>query len=336
MYTIMPTKGYKPNMSLRDTQKAIKLLKDTFEKSLAESLNLERVSAPMMVPAFSGINDDLSGIERPVRFDVLELGDTQIEIVHSLAKWKRMALGDYGFKVSEGLYTDMNAIRRDDEIDNIHSIYVDQWDWEFIVDKNSRTLIFLKSVVIKIVDAIIKTQSIIKKNFSRITTNLNREVCFIDSQDLLNRYPNLAAKEREAKIAQENGTVFITKIGDKLSDGQSHGSRAPDYDDWQLNGDLIIWSDVLGEPIELSSMGIRVDSSSMLSQLKKAGKEYRTKFNYHSQIISGELPLTIGGGIGQSRLCMLILQKAHIGEVQASVWPSQMLQDLKQKNITLL
>jgi len=336
MYSIKKVDGYKPNMSLRDTQKAIKLLKDTFEKSLATALNLERVSAPMMVYAFSGINDDLSGHERPVRFDIKEIQGKEVEIVHSLAKWKRMALGEYGFSKGQGLYTDMNAIRRDDELDNLHSIYVDQWDWECIVDRNNRNIDFLKSIVKKIVDAIIKAQNTIKKHFSVISSAINKDIFFIDSQKLLEMYPNLDAKQREFEITKLKKTVFILRIGDKLSNTEPHGARAPDYDDWQLNGDLIIWSDTLCEPIEISSMGIRVDSTSMQSQLKKADKEYRTKFKFHQGVINDNLPLTIGGGIGQSRLCMLLLQKAHIGEVQASVWPEDMIEELKAQGIVLL
>jgi len=336
MYTLKTIDGYESSLSLRDTQRAIKLLKDTFERYLAETLKLERVSAPMIVPALSGINDDLNGVERPVRFDVAKISNYEAEVVHSLAKWKRIALFEYGFEADEGLYADMNALRRDDEIDNTHSIYVDQWDWELVINDNQRTMEFLRRIVQKIVDSIIETQNIVKRRFKAVTTNLQKEIFFISTQELLDLYPDCNAKQREFLIAKEKRTVFISKIGGTLSNGERHGGRAPDYDDWELNGDLIFWNDVLEEPVEMSSMGIRVNAESIKRQLIASGKEELIKYKYHQNIINNLLPLTIGGGIGQSRLCMLLLQKSHIGEVQASIWPRQMLEECKKANIRLL
>jgi len=336
MYKLKQIENYESKLSLRDTQKAIVLIKDTFEHKLAKVLNLERISAPIIVPAGSGINDDLSGQERAVRFDAAKISDYEAEVVQSLAKWKRMALYEYGFKAGEGIYTDMNALRRDDEIDNVHSIYVDQWDWEFVITKEKRTVDFLQSVVEKIVDCIIETQSVIKERFKLITTNLYKKVFFISSQELFDLYPKSTVEEREHLIVKDKKTVFISQIGGGLSNGSRHGSRAPDYDDWQLNGDLIFWNELLEEPIEISSMGIRVDTESMANQLKATGNTSRLQYKYHQDILSNILPLTIGGGIGQSRLCMLILQKLHIGEVHASVWPKQMLDECKKAKIQLL
>jgi len=336
MYKLKKPKNYISSLNLRDTQKAIKLLKDSFELELAYSLNLERVSAPMIVPSKSGINDDLSGVERPVRFDIAAIKDYDAEVVHSLAKWKRIALKQYGFKTGEGLYTDMNALRRDDEIDNIHSIYVDQWDWEIVIDKAKRTEEFLKSVVLNIANSIHKTLELLKIRFPSITTSFSKDVFFITAQELLNLYPNLTANQREEKITREKKTVFILKIGTKLSNGEYHSLRAPDYDDWSLNGDLIVWNDVLSEPLELSSMGVRVDEKSLKLQLQASSKTDRLKHSYHKAIIDNSLPLTIGGGIGQSRLCMFLLGKAHIGEVQASIWPKKLIEECKKENIILL
>lgn len=336
MYKLKLADGYISSINLRRTEKAIKLVKDSFEKVFAAEFCLERISAPMFVASKSGINDDLNGVERAVKFDIKEIDGVNAEIVHSLAKWKRLALFNYGFGVGEGLYTDMNAIRRDDDIDNIHSIYVDQWDWEIVIDKAHRKIEFLQEMVRRIVSAIVDVQDIVKEQFGSLTTDLCREVTFITAQELLDLYPDLTAKQREHEIVSKYKTVFIMQIGDKLTNGSKHDGRAPDYDDWALNGDLMFWNSVLAEPIELSSMGIRVDSDSLKSQLNKADKLERLKFDYHKEIINNTLPLTIGGGIGQSRLCLLILQKLHIGEVQVSVWPTQMLEDCKKANIKIL
>ncbi|MBO4544408.1 MAG: aspartate--ammonia ligase [Verrucomicrobia bacterium] len=327
--------GYKANTSLRETEKAIKLIKDTFETQLAKALNLERISAPLFVRADSGINDDLNGVERPVQFDV-KFDNSSAVIVHSLAKWKRMALKAYGFEKGEGLYTDMNAIRRDEDPDNLHSIYVDQWDWELVIGREQRTVEFLKATVKKIVGAVRSTLTLLKSSYPAVHTSLNEEVYFITTQELEDRYPNLSPKAREREIAREHKTVFLMNIGDLLKSGIKHDGRAPDYDDWALNGDLIFWNDVLEDAFELSSMGIRVDAVSLRSQLEKTGTIERMKYPYHQQIAGDILPLTIGGGIGQSRLCMLLLQKAHIGEVQVSLWPDEMLDECKEAGIVIL
>ena len=327
--------GYKANTSLRETEKAIKLIKDTFETQLAKALNLERISAPLFVRADSGINDDLNGVERPVQFDV-KFDNSSAVIVHSLAKWKRMALKAYGFEKGEGLYTDMNAIRRDEDPDNLHSIYVDQWDWELVIGREQRTVEFLKATVKKIVGAVRSTLTLLKSSYPAVHTSLNEEVYFITTQELEDRYPNLSPKAREREIAREHKTVFLMNIGDLLKSGIKHDGRAPDYDDWALNGDLIFWNDVLEDAFELSSMGIRVDAVSLRSQLEKTGTIERMKYPYHQQIAGDSLPLTIGGGIGQSRLCMLLLQKAHIGEVQVSLWPDEMLDECKEAGIVIL
>lgn len=328
--------GYNSGMSLRETEKAIKLVKDTFEKVFATEFCLERISAPMFVVSESGINDDLNGVERAVKFDIKEIDNVNAEIVHSLAKWKRLALSNYGFGIGEGLYTDMNAIRRDDDIDNIHSIYVDQWDWEIVIDDNHRKKEFLKEIVSRIVGTIVDVQDIVKERFSSLTTVLNREVTFITGQELLDMYPDLSAKEREHEIVKKHKTVFIMQIGALLSNGQKHDGRAPDYDDWDLNGDLMFWNEILSEPIEISSMGIRVNAESLKSQLNECNQNERIKFSYHKSVADGSLPLTIGGGIGQSRLCLLILQKLHIGEVQVSVWPTEMIEECKRFGIRIL
>ena len=284
----------------------------------------------------TGVNDDLNGVERAVRFDVLEQDGREAEIVHSLAKWKRIALKRYGFRGGEGLYTDMNAIRRDDKCDNVHSIYVDQWDWELVISKEQRTPEFLKMAVSRIVGAIVDTLEETKKNFPVIDLKLKREVTFVSAQELLDRYPDLDAHGRETAAAKEYGTVFLTGIGGALSDGKPHDGRAPDYDDWNLNGDILFYDEILGESLEISSMGIRVDAERLVAQLKTAGAESRLAYDYHKDILSGELPLTIGGGIGQSRLCMLLLQKAHIGEVQVSLWPDEMRARCEAAGIHLL
>lgn len=313
------TKEYKSLLDFRQTEKAIKLVKYHFEKRLGEVLNLSRVSAPLFVRPETGLNDDLNGIERAVRFDVPHIG-AEVEVVQSLAKWKRMALKRYGFDIGEGLYTDMNAIRRDETLDHLHSIYVDQWDWEKIIGKEQRTEAVLKETVRKIYAVIKETEKAISWVYSALKPTLPETITFIDSEALLRRYPECTPKEREYLITKEHGAVFLMKIGSVLSDGLPHDGRAPDYDDWGLNGDILVYSDVLDGVIELSSMGIRVDEKSLLSQLKTADAESRLEKPYHQALVKGELPLTIGGGIGQSRLCMFFLRKAHIGEVQSSVW----------------
>lgn len=313
--------GYTPLLSLRETERAIKLVKDTFERKLAAALNLERVSAPLFVSHDSGINDDLNGVERKVTFDLKEIPAVEMEIVQSLAKWKRMALHTHDFQPDEGLYTDMNAVRRDDDMDNLHSVFVDQWDWERVVTAEERTLEFLQDMVRRIVGAVADTEQVVAEAFPVLGGTIGRDVYFITAQELEERYPTLTAKEREVALVREHPTAFIMQIGGCLRSGAPHDGRAPDYDDWALNGDLLFWSSVLEAPVELSSMGIRVNAESLQAQLKVAGCEERLQFPYHRGIVDGTLPLTIGGGIGQSRLCLLLLQKLHIGEVQASIWP---------------
>lgn len=328
-------KGYKSTLSLYDTQKSIGKVKRIFEDNLSNALNLKRVSAPLFVLPETGLNDDLNGVERPVAFDIKETSEVA-QVVHSLAKWKRMALHKYGFHVGEGLYTDMNAIRRDEEMDNLHSIYVDQWDWEKIIDRESRNVDTLKSTVVKIVEAICSTLEEIKKEYPEITTSLSKEVSFVTTQELEDMYPNLSPKERENEYLKAHKTAFIMQIGDLLKSGIRHDGRAPDYDDWQLNGDIVFWNDVLERAFEVSSMGIRVDKDSLDTQLTKAGCDHRRSFPFHQMLLSDELPLSIGGGIGQSRLCMLLLQKAHIGEVQVSVWDKETVESCKTLGINLL
>ena len=327
--------GYKSHLSLRETQHAIKQIKDTFQQSLSFALTLDRVTAPLIVPKDSGINDDLNGVERKVEFSIKEI-ETNAEVVQSLAKWKRMALYRYGYKPGEGIYTDMNAIRRDDNVDNIHSIFVDQWDWEKVITAEDRNIEFLKDTVRNIVKAIVYTKRQVTLRYPQIKNPINENVFFITTQELLDKYPDLDTKAREDAIVKEHGTVFIMGIGAPLSNGEPHDGRAPDYDDWSLNGDLMVWNEVLGHALEISSMGIRVDSKSLASQLKAANAEDRMKFEFHKLIAEGTMPLTIGGGIGQSRLCMFLLEKAHIGEVQASVWTEDMYKEFEAKGITLL
>ncbi len=327
--------GYKSKLTIYETQKAIGMLKRTFEDKLALALNLRRVSAPLFVDPKTGTNDDLSGVERPVSFTLKETGDEAV-IVHSLAKWKRVALADYGFSAGEGIYTDMNAIRRDEEMDNLHSIYVDQWDWEKIITQKTRTLDYLKTVVKCIVGAICETSDVLKCSFPQLEVNLNREVYFITSQELEDLYPALSGKQRENEIVKQKGTVFILQIGDELKSGKPHDNRAPDYDDWTLNGDLLFWDELLGCAVEISSMGIRVDEKSLAEQLKKANAEERKSLPFHKLLLSGALPLTMGGGIGQSRLSMLLLEKAHIGEVQVSLWDEKTLSICLQNGVKLL
>ncbi|MDR0487523.1 MAG: aspartate--ammonia ligase [Treponema sp.] len=327
--------GYRPLLSLYETQTAIGGIKRLFEDNLSHTLNLRRVSAPLFVDPKTGLNDDLNGVERPVEFGIKET-ETNAQIVHSLAKWKRMALYQYGFPAGEGLYTDMNAVRRDEEMDNLHSIYVDQWDWEKVIDKTSRNEELLRKTVTDIVNAICDTADKVKALYPALNVSLSRDVQFITAQQLEDAYPQLPPKERENACLKEHKTVFIMQIGDTLKSGTRHDGRAPDYDDWQLNGDIMFWNDVLGCAFELSSMGIRVDEKSLDTQLTKANCNHRRELPFHKALLSGKLPLTMGGGIGQSRLCMLLLQKAHVGEVQVSVWDEQTLSGCKAAGITLL
>lgn len=335
MKSLIIPDGYKSVLTLRETQRAIKYVKDIFERSLAERLNLERITAPLFVTKKSGINDDLNGVERKVDFNVRE-ADEACEIVQSLAKWKRMALYRYGFAAGEGLYTDMNAIRRDDDMDNLHSVFVDQWDWERVIRSEERNEEFLRKIVSRIVDAVIDTHHQVKKLFPALTRKLDRNVYFISTQELEDMYPALSPKEREREIVKLHHTVFLSKIGDTLKSGQKHDGRAPDYDDWSLNGDIIFYNDVLDSPLELSSMGIRVNAESLKYQLEKCGNTDRMKFDYHQMIAKGTLPLTVGGGIGQSRLCMLLLEKLHIGEVQSSLWDNDTLIKCAERGINIL
>ena len=335
MSSFIVPKGYKSPLSLYDTQVGIKTVKDFFQTSLAYELDLRRVSAPLFVEPSSGLNDNLNGVERPVNFDIKEDGK-EAEVVHSLAKWKRYALGRYGFKEGEGLYTDMVAIRRDEETDNIHSIYVDQWDWEKIISKKDRTEDTLKDTVKHIYSALKKTEKYMAIQFDYIEEFLPKDIFFITSQELLDMYPNDTPKEREYKIAKDKGAVFLMKIGGKLSNGEPHDGRAPDYDDWELNGDIILYYPVLDIAFEVSSMGIRVDEDSLQKQLKLAGCEDREKLPFHQAIIKKELPYTIGGGIGQSRICMFFLRKAHIGEIHCSIWPDETKKIAKENSILLL
>ena len=335
MSKITVPKGYRSALGLYDTQTAIGLLKRTFEEKLCLALNLKRVSAPLFVDPNTGLNDDLSGVERPVRFDLKETG-TDAVVVHSLAKWKRMALAVYGFSAGEGLYTDMNAIRRDEEMDNLHSVYTDQWDWEKIITRETRTIDYLKKVVQGIVGAICDTLDYLKCRYPQLNVDLTRTVSFISSQELEDLYPNLSSKERENAYVKEKKTAFIMQIGDTLNSGKLHDTRAPDYDDWSLNGDIFFWNDTLGCAVEISSMGIRVDERALDEQLTKANADDRRTLPFHKALLAGELPLTMGGGIGQSRLSMLLLGKAHIGEVQVSLWDETTRKVCKENGIVLL
>jgi len=328
--------GYKPQLSIRETEVAIKKIKDCFENALSKELNLTRVSAPLFVRSGRGINDNLNGIERPVSFDAMVIKDSDIEIIQSLAKWKRMALKRYGFDIGEGLYTDMNAIRRDESLDNLHSIYVDQWDWEKVIAKEARTEKTLFDTVKAIYKVFLETEEYVCSSYPHLQKSLPTEISFISTQELEDMYPDLTPKERECAITKERGAVFITKIGSKLASGIKHDGRSPDYDDWTLNGDIIFWYPLLNREIELSSMGIRVDEAALSQQLKEAGCEDRKGLEYHSLLLDGKLPYTIGGGIGQSRICMFFLKCAHIGEVQAAVWPEEMLEECSMSSIALL
>lgn len=327
--------GYQPKLGLYDTQSAIEVIKQTFVSRLTENLNLRRVTAPLFVRSDTGLNDNLNGTERAVSFDIPD-ASTEAQVVHSLAKWKRMALGQYEFPAGEGLYTDMNAIRRDEELSNIHSVYVDQWDWCKVIRREDRTPEYLKSTVQLIVDAVCDTLDILKGVFPQISTSLCRQVSFVTSQELEDLYPDLTPKERENAYTKEHKTVFIMGIGDLLRSGEKHDGRAPDYDDWKLNGDILFWNDLLDSALEISSMGIRVDERSLDEQLTKAGCDDRRNLPFHRALLNGELPLTMGGGIGQSRLCMLLLGKAHIGEVQVSVWDEKTISACAEAGIQLL
>lgn len=335
MAEIMLPDDYSSVLSRKETQKAVAIGRDYFRKELGDALNLVRIPCPLIVPKSSGINDDLNGIERKVEFSMANIDGTA-EIVQSLAKWKRVALYKYGYEPGEGIYTNMNAIRRDDDCDALHSIFVDQWDWERVITKDERNINFLKSVVSKLVNIIADTKLEINRTFPQLTRDIERNVFFITSQELEDRYPNLTPKERENKITEEYGTVFLMQIGDILKSGEKHDGRAPDYDDWALNGDILLWNDVLKGAIEVSSMGIRVDANSLKEQLIKCNETEKLKYKYHQGIMDGSLPLTIGGGIGQSRIMMYILEKAHIGEVQVSIWPDEMIDECKKHNIHLL
>lgn len=328
--------GYQALLDRRQTEMGIKLIKEFFQQNLATELRLRRVTAPLFVLKGLGINDDLNGVERPVTFPIKDLGDAQAEVVHSLAKWKRLTLAEYEIEPGYGVYTDMNAIRADEELDNLHSLYVDQWDWEAVIEKKDRTLAFLRDVVRRIYAAILRTEYLTCEHYPQIKPFLPKEIHFIHAQELLDMYPDKTPKERETLITKEHGTVFIMQIGGKLASGERHDGRAPDYDDWSLNGDIFVWDEVLGKGLEISSMGIRVDENSLRSQLAECDAEDRMQYDYHKMIANGTLPLTIGGGIGQSRLCMFLLEKAHIGEVQSSIWSDEMIEKCAANGITLL
>ena len=336
MGLIIP-KGYRNLLgSVEATEKAIKCVKDMFQENLSAQLALLRVTAPMVVLSGTGINDDLNGVERPVGFPIKSMGERRAEVVHSLAKWKRMKLAEMQVPVGRGIYTNMNALRPDEDLDNLHSLYVDQWDWEKVIRREDRNREFLKKVVRRIYEAVKVTENKLYVEFPQLGLQLPEEIQFIDSEELLQRYPDLDAKQREARIAKEAGAVFIMGIGGKLSDGKPHDLRAADYDDWSLNGDIVIWNEVLQGAFELSSMGIRVDENSLRSQLREKGEEYKEGLEFHSKLLGGQLPYTIGGGIGQSRLCMLLLRKAHIGEIQSSIWPEEMREECRKSGIELV
>ncbi len=326
---------YVPHLDPFELQRAIDYVKKTFQSEISQALNLQRVSAPLFVLTSSGLNDNLSGWERPVSFDIPAIG-AEGEVVHSLAKWKRMALGKYGYTVGQGIYTDMNAIRRDESLDNLHSLYVDQWDWERIIAPEDRTLETLEETVQAIVSTIANVNHLVQARFPSLDTKIRREVTFLSAQELEDRWPDRTPEERESIAAEEYGTIFVQGIGAPLASGQKHGDRAPDYDDWTLNGDIIVWNEVLGRAFELSSMGIRVDADALRRQLEMAGAMERASLPFHRALLSGELPQTIGGGIGQSRLCMLLLGCAHIGEVQAGIWDAETEARCAEAGIPLL
>lgn len=335
MSIIIP-ENYDPHLTIRQTQEAIKYIRDTFQKEFGREMNLERISAPLFVEKSSGLNDNLNGVERPVAFDIAGIPGEEVEVVHSLAKWKRMALKKYDFGIGEGLYTNMNAIRRDEELDNLHSCYVDQWDWEKVIAKEDRTMETLMETVKHIFKIIKHMQHEVWYKYPQAVKHLPKDIYFITAQELEDKYPDKTPKERENLITREHGCVFLMQIGDKLASGEPHDGRAPDYDDWSLNGDILFWFDNLNCALEISSMGIRVDEKALDEQLKKAGCEDRRSLPYHKMLLEGRLPYTIGGGIGQSRLCMLLLDRAHVGEVQASIWPEEMRRECAEHKIFLL
>lgn len=336
MDNLIIPKDYQPDLNLHDTQVAIKTVKDVFQTLLSERLNLTRVTAPLFVDPLSGLNDNLNGVERPVSFDIKEQNGREAEIVHSLAKWKRFASDKYGFSAGEGLYTDMNAIRRDEDTDNIHSIFVDQWDWEKIITKEERNLDTLKETVQTVYKVLRKTEKYMSIQYDYIQEILPKDIFFVTTEELAEIFPDATPKEREYYIAKAKGAVCIMQIGDVLENGERHDGRAPDYDDWALNADIVVYYPVLDIALELSSMGIRVDKDSLLSQLDKAGCPERANLPFQKAIIEEKLPYTIGGGIGQSRICMFFLRKAHIGEVQCSMWPEEIVAEAKAHNINLL
>ncbi len=338
-------KGYKPLLDLRETEMGIHYIKDFFQQNLSAELRLRRVTAPLFVLKGTGLNDDLNGVERAVTFPIKDLGDKKAEVVHSLAKWKRMILADYKIERGYGIYTDMNAIRSDEELDNIHSLYVDQWDWEMVMDAAERNLTFLKKVVERIYGAMKRTEYIVCEHYPQIRPQLPDDIHFVHAEDLAEQYPDLTPKEREDVVTRQYGAVFIIGIGGSMKNGEPHDGRAPDYDDWStptegghhgLNGDILVWNDVLGHSFELSSMGIRVDREALLRQLDIRGAQDRKELYFHRRLLAGELPQSIGGGIGQSRLCMFYLRKAHIGEIQASIWPDDMRKRCAEGGIPLI
>ena len=345
MSKIIKPKGYKAALDLRQTEQGIKLIKDFFQQNLATELRLRRVTAPLFVLKGLGINDDLNGVERAVTFPIKDLGDREAEVVHSLAKWKRLTLAEYQVEPGYGIYTDMNAIRADEELDNLHSLYVDQWDWEAVMKDGERNIDFLKSVVKRIYSAILRTEFLACETYPQLKPFLPQDIHFVHSEELIQMYPDMSAKEREDAICKKYGAVFIMGIGGTLSDGKKHDGRAPDYDDWTtpnsdgflgLNGDILIWYPILDRSVELSSMGIRVDKESLLRQLALEGKEDRKELYFHKRLLDGTLPQSIGGGIGQSRLCMVILHKAHVGEIQASIWPDEQRKECKEAGMNLI
>lgn len=345
MSKLIKPEGYKALLDMKRTEQGIKLIKDFFQENLSTELRLSRVTAPLFVLKGLGINDDLNGVERPVTFHIKDLAEAEAEVVHSLAKWKRLTLAEYGIEPGYGVYTDMNAIRADEELDNLHSLYVDQWDWEAVITAEQRNVDFLKNVVERIYSAIRRTEYLTCETYPELKPFLPEKIHFIHSEDLLEMYPDLSPKEREDEICRKYGAVFLIGIGGKLSNGEKHDGRAPDYDDWStptddrragLNGDILIWYPLLGRSFELSSMGIRVDKEALLRQLALEGKEDRTQLYFHRQLLDGKLPLSIGGGIGQSRLCMLLLHKAHIGEIQASIWPEDMRRKCREAGMPLI
>lgn len=345
MSQVIKPVDYQRLLDMRQTEQGIKLIKEFFQQNLSTELRLRRVTAPLFVLQGLGINDDLNGVERAVTFPIKDLGDARAEVVHSLAKWKRLTLAEYEVEPGYGIYTDMNAIRADEELDNLHSLYVDQWDWEAVIRREDRTLAFLKNIVARIYAAIRRTEYLVCESYPQIKPFLPETIHFVHAEELLQMYPDKTPKEREDAICKKYGAVFVIGIGGKLANGEKHDGRAPDYDDWStvaedgrkgLNGDILIWYPVLGRSFELSSMGIRVDKESLLRQLEIEGKQEREQLYFHQQLLNDKLPLSIGGGIGQSRLCMVLLHKAHIGEIQASIWPEDMREECRQLGMPLI